>query len=310
MRSVRAVGWVCLVAGLGAGCSRTSTLEEALNAWMRAQYPDGHEADGPISEGDEPATDDRTAVWSSQILTPTAPVDDVGDVSALCIGFGDPRDAWCIPTDDPDVSAGGGRSGSSVSGQVRMPPDLCANLEEICHDITCYEFAETDAGTFTAANIEYLAAACGDCDAPSCQDLIGECSLDGFCLTDADCGPDQACVLGQCLGGGALQFTLSWAAQGTDFDLYVQTPSGAVISYQNERADGGSLDHDDTDGGANSIENIFFETAASGEYAVWVDLYSGSGGSFSLAAVVDGAVALQEGANLTNGRSETFYVSY
>jgi hypothetical protein len=48
-------------------------------------------------------------------------------------------------------------------------------LSSICHDIRCYEFAQTSGGTFSQANINLLAAACGGCDEPSCQDLLDMC---------------------------------------------------------------------------------------------------------------------------------------
>jgi len=292
------------------------SLEDALNEWLRAQYPEGYEAgasaeDVGVDYSEEPGPSGYFPVWSSSVVSPSVSYSTEAPVTALCVGFGDPADAWCIPTSHPDVTTSGSDTDGRASLALTLPPELCAGLSEICHDITCYEFAETEWGTFSAADVEFLAAACGACDEPSCQDFIDECSLDGFCLSDADCAPEEACVYGTCVGSGPLQFTLNWSSN-TDFDLYVLTPTGAEISYQNERADSGTLDHDDTSGGANSIENVFFTDPPAGTYTFWVNLYSGPGGSWSMAALSDGDVlAAESGSLTTDGADSThFTVDY
>ena len=49
------------------------------------------------------------------------------------------------------------------------------------------------------------------------------------------CAPPNAtgaCAAGVCVGAGALRVTLTWDVAG-DMDLYVVTPSGAVINWSN-----------------------------------------------------------------------------
>ncbi|MCA9636566.1 MAG: hypothetical protein KC420_11115, partial [Myxococcales bacterium] len=83
--------------------------------------------------------------------------------------------------------------------------------------------------------------------------------------------------------------SLSWD-RVTDFDLHVQTPSGAEISFDNPSASNGYLDLDDCVGGECSephgthVENIFFSDGAlSGTYRVWVQNFDGlNAGAFTL----------------------------
>ena len=169
---------------LGA-CGKEEGLagEDAMNAWLRSQYPDGYEASSTgASVPADPATDDssrRYDMTDADSLSPTVPLDSTtgagsgGDTTAtaICVGFGSTANAWCIPADNEDVTV----TDDSISLDMDVPPEICDGLSQICHDIKCYEFAQTSAGTFTASDVEYLAAACGKCDEPSCQDLIGEC---------------------------------------------------------------------------------------------------------------------------------------
>ncbi|MDR6969351.1 uncharacterized protein YfaP (DUF2135 family) [Flavobacterium arsenatis] len=93
-----------------------------------------------------------------------------------------------------------------------------------------------------------------------------------------------------------LQFT---NPENVDLDLYVQTPSGAIIFYGNLSADQGTLDVDclceDCPQGPN--ENIFWEngTAPSGTYKFWVDYFGacnedGASSNFTLRVVRNGVV--------------------
>ena len=93
-----------------------------------------------------------------------------------------------------------------------------------------------------------------------------------------------------------LQFT---NPENVDLDLYVQTPSGAIIFYGNLSADAGTLDVDclcdDCPQGPN--ENIFWEngTAPSGTYKFWVDYFGacgedGASSNFTLRVVRNGVV--------------------
>lgn len=274
-----------------------SEAELALNAWLQAQYPEGHAPTGssvPATQDPDPGSG-VSPVYPGQQLQPAVTNPDIGGgVVSMCVAFGSPSSGWCIPVEDEDVDV----DGNTASLDFTLPPELCENLSQICHDIRCYEFAETEAGTFTAADVEYLASACGQCDEPSCQELIGECR--DQCLTDDDCTDGEACLQGVCVGGGALRFSLSWSSS-TDFDLHVRTPTGTLIGYQGtSSADSGEWDQDNTSGGAGSTENIFFTAPPNGEYEYWVNHYSGEGGSFSLFVTAEDQVLASHSESLDN----------
>lgn len=81
-------------------------------------------------------------------------------------------------------------------------------------------------------------------------------------------------------GSGALKITLLWD-WFADVDLHVIQPNGTEICYRHTQDDstGGQLDRDNTIGGPNSAENIFFATPPSGNYKVWLRLYKEKGDS-------------------------------
>jgi uncharacterized protein YfaP (DUF2135 family) len=101
------------------------------------------------------------------------------------------------------------------------------------------------------------------------------------CVQDPDCAADQVCFDGTCVGSGQLRVSLSWDTR-TDLDLHVQTPSGAEVDYETPEAGGGELDVDDCVGGVCAtlggphVENVVFQSAASGRYLVWVENFDGN----------------------------------
>ncbi|HCH62281.1 MAG TPA: hypothetical protein DFR83_05715 [Deltaproteobacteria bacterium] len=297
----------CFSAGGGKDDVEVSEAEVALNAWLRDQYPEGHAPRG----GNVPETQDPnpgrgvSPVYPGQLIRPTVTNPDVGGgIVSMCIAFGSPSSGWCIPVEDDDVTV----EGNSAAVDFTLPPELCDGLSQICHDVRCYEFAETEFGTFTAADIEYLASACGQCDEPSCQDLISECEAQ--CLTDEDCGAEEACLQGVCVGGGALRFSLSWSSS-TDFDLHVVTPSGALIGFEgSSSADSGEWDQDNTSGGSGSTENIFFSNPLNGEYQYYVNHYSGDAGSFSLFVTAGDQILASHTESLGGGDSPRHTITF
>ena len=110
---------------------------------------------------------------------------------------------------------------------------------------------------------------------PTCTGLV----CDTGCVQPAEdvencgacgiqCGTGQACVAGVCLGSGQLRFSSTWSRPG-DIDVWVTTPSGASIGWQQQTADGGRQDRDDTSG--TGPENIYWEVSpVSGTYSVCV----------------------------------------
>lgn len=267
-----------------------SAAEQLLMDYLRAQYPGGFDA--------IPGTEERANILGSgsglarapamegvpipiaiQYSLPASPSDL--SIDAMCVGFGSAARAYCIPRSDLSSTSDGETGVLGLS--LRFPPEMCSMLSSICHDIRCYEFARTSAGTFSRANLSLLAAQCGGCDEPSCQSLLDSCGSCDACMVG------EACVDGMCIGDGVLRFTLQWSTS-SDLDLHVRTPSGAVISFRNRTADGGTLDNDSRGSTAAHVENVFFDsTALPGRYEYWVDNFSGAETSFQLTAFVQGA---------------------
>ena len=112
-----------------------------------------------------------------------------GNVVAGGIRFGTSGPVNVVP-----IAGAQGQTSGSLQFQVGIPASVCGNLSSICHNIICYEFAVTDAGTISRANINSIALQCGQCDEPSCQQLLMDC--DDTCgPTDFDCGDGATCVL-------------------------------------------------------------------------------------------------------------------
>ncbi len=74
---------------------------------------------------------------------------------------------------------------------------------------------------------------------------------------------------------GKLKVTLLWNYYA-DVDLHVIEPDGNEIYYSNQTnaSTGGALDVDNTRGGANSAENIYWENPPKGEYKIFVEYFS------------------------------------
>lgn len=83
-----------------------------------------------------------------------------------------------------------GQMSGTLTFDIQIPDSICNNLSSICHDVKCYEFAVTDIGQVSAADINDIAMQCGNCDEPSCQELITDCDPgfqgDVFCASDSD----------------------------------------------------------------------------------------------------------------------------
>ena len=131
---------------------------------------------------------------------------------------------------------------------------------------------------------------------------------EGEADTCGGCPNGTSCVDGTCVGDGALRFTLQWSSSN-DLDLYVRTPSGTTIYYGNRSADGGMLDRDDTNGGAGSVENVFFTSAPAGTYTYWVDNFSGGSASFTLTVFKGGVQADRRTGSLSAGAESTRFTA-
>ena len=95
-----------------------------------------------------------------------------------------------------------------------------------------------------------------------------------------------------------------------DLDLYVKTPSGAIIYYGNLSADEGKLDVDckcsSCPDGPN--ENIFWDngTAPTGTYEYWIEYYgycsnANSESDYTLRVIRNGEVLVTKTGTLTDG---------
>jgi len=109
--------------------------------------------------------------------------------------------------------------------------------------------------------------------------------------------------LGQPLGTGAVQVTLTWSTFA-DLDLHVLEPDGTEIYYDNRTStDGGTLDVD-SNGGCNNetnspVENVYWTNPPpAGTYTARVVYFEDCAGSgpqtFTLTVKINGRVVLQQ----------------
>lgn len=109
------------------------------------------------------------------------------------------------------------------------------------------------------------------------------------CTQPSDCGADQTCFEGVCVGAGTLRISLSWSVV-TDLDLHLFVPNGDWISFENKITSYGELDVDDCVSGACQsqdgvhVENIFLNSSAPrGTYGIQVINFDGrSAADYSL----------------------------
>ena len=220
--------------------------------------------------------------------------DPTGSVTHAGIAFGDPNgDIWMVP-----IAGAQGNTSGTLSFIMQLPPDICENLSEICHDIKCYEFAvskDVNGNSFqiSQANINQLVSACGKCDDASCTSLLGP-----------DCGAAG--------GDGNPRFNLTWDNNLVDLDLYVTDPAGETIGFSSssQSTSGGEWDIDCT--GSCTDENItWISGGPSGTYSYYVNYFGGSGTANWQLRVFDGGrvVSSNSGSLSTDGNSSTYTYS-
>lgn len=97
------------------------------------------------------------------------------------------------------------------------------------------------------------------------------------CHQDGDCGSDSRsiCKYGRCLSDGTPRFTLTWDG-GDDLDLYIITPQGNHINFQNntDEESGGELVADLGRVSGKYLEYAFFDLdgdAPLGTYTIGID---------------------------------------
>ncbi len=132
------------------------------------------------------------------------------------------------------------------------------------------------------------------------------------CSKDKNNEPDEPVLVGM---DGNPRFNLQFTnPDNVDLDLYVKTPSGAIIYYSNPEADSGTLDVDclcaDCPQGPN--ENIYWTSgsAPSGTYEYWVNYYDycaaeGAQSSFTLRVIQNGVVKVTKTGTMSIVDSDT-----
>ena len=129
-----------------------------------------------------------------------------------------------------------------------------------------------------------------------------------------DDSPEEISLVGQ---DGNPRFNLQFNnPENVDLDLYVRTPNGNIISYENPRADRGELDVDCLCGGCpqGPNENIFWEngTAPSGTYDYWVSYYgdcgtTGATSEFVLRVIRNGEVLATKSGRMSGVGTSTVW---
>ncbi|MFT4840415.1 MAG: hypothetical protein ACI8UD_001532 [Planctomycetota bacterium] len=225
--------------------------------------------------------------------------------AGIAFGFGgqQPTSIMVVPINT------NGASGGNLDFTFSVPQSFCENLSQICHDVQCYEFAVVDGQRITAANVQAIAVACGQCDEPSCQSLLTDCPTTSPQCPNG-CPAGKVCVEGVCVQSGLLRFTLIWNAP-IDIDLHVVTPGGTEVYFANPSGDGCALDVDNTSGGAGSVENIVCTDPASGTFQMFAVNFTGSGSdNIQLEAVLpNGQAIFQQSTTINSSQSQTFQIN-
>lgn len=232
----------------------------------------------------------RTQVVGGQTVQVSIPFTAQNqNVTHAGIRFGTTGSIIMVP-----IAGASGNSSGILDFEFGIPADICNNLNQICHDIRCYEFAvaEGSGGSFQVSreNINELASACGGCNEPQCVALLGD-----------DCGAAG--------GDGNPRFNLTWSPSGIDLDLYVREPDGTLIGFSgtSSSSSGGIWDVDCT--GSCTDENITWPNGGpSGTYQFYVDHFDDDGttANWQIRVFDGGRVVQSQSGSLSNGQSSNY----
>lgn len=195
------------------GCGKSSSTVDAtsLNEGLTVSVSGSSQHD--ISEYKEDASIDlsnasaggKMAISGSSTINITREFTAPNkNVSGAAIRFGDAGPLTVIPLKTK------GQSNGILNYNVTIPSSVCDKMSQICHNIKCYEYAVTDVGTISRANVTDMAIKCGACSEPSCADIVNcggcyECYVTG--LTRSDCTltacVDKVTYSGQYCAAGA-----------------------------------------------------------------------------------------------------------
>jgi hypothetical protein len=275
MTLLRAVVWVFPCFALAPAClpSAEGQTGGEKNGNPESELNDAIQLD---DEGDplvDPATDESIGVTNNVPGDTHIPLEPGGSMqvvipfdapNANVIGAGI-RFGATGPIQVVNQPQAAGQTQGTLSFVFQVPDSVCANLSNICHDIKCYEFAVTSAGTISKANITAVALQCGNCDEPSCQELLDSC----------DALSVSGTWTGECAGLGVTvqgTFTFGIGSDGSVTGSYDGWDSGDVTgTVQN-----GQLDA--VGGGAGGCQwtGSIGSTSASGSWNCPADDCSGT----------------------------------
>lgn len=200
-----------------------------------------------------------------------------GNVSAVGMRFGTSGPITFVPVDTNGSTSGTGSFSFLIDGGI------CEDLSQICHDIRCYEFAQTSAGNISAANIRDVAMLCGNCDEPSCAGLVDP--------EDCDVNPGGG---GGGLGSGSFNFGPTGSQSGDTFcdtsslgGLVSIVGSNATLIARGVGASGSaSFSIDPYTGGCTSCAGMQITTNSGEQYIAVSGSGSWSGSTFSFNATL------------------------
>lgn len=121
---------------------------------------------------EDPSGASQMAVAPGDVITVTLMFEaPEGNVAGGAIRFGSEGEIHTKSL--PELE---GLTSGTLSFEITIPDDLCAELGEVCHSVLCYEYALTTDGRVSRANVRDVVTRCGQgCAEPSCGALLPEC---------------------------------------------------------------------------------------------------------------------------------------
>jgi hypothetical protein len=218
-----------------------------------------------------------------------------GNVNAVGMRFGTSGPITFVPVDNT-----GSTNGTSAFTFL-IDASICGNLSQICHDIRCYEFAQTSSGNISAANIRDVAMLCGNCDEPSCAGLVDP--------SDCDVDPGGGGTGG--LGSGSFNFGPSGSQNGSAICdgsqlggfVSISGSSAQLIARGVGTSGSSTFTSDPYTGGCTSCPGMQITLSNGDSYIAVSGSGSWSGNTFSFSA------SLKTIVDIVSGGGQSFSVS-
>ena len=189
------------------------------------------------------------------------------------------RGQW-VEQADPGACPGTSYNHDSCDASTQPEPDPAT--ESPCYSRTLGSHVASG----SCVQVDYNPNSCQQCGWFMCRDGGWVCTDAGACSADADYPHANCTQEGEELVN-RLTFKLKWSEE-TDLDLFVEEPSGDVISYRSNvrSTDDGLLHNNNSCRGSNcsNLSKPFYEKAIWGElteeittgtYTFWVENYNG-----------------------------------